>query len=557
VAGPAGTQPPRRDERERWNERYGRGAGPVGLDPSAWLADHGALLEAQPRGRALDIACGMGRNALFLAGLGFHVDAVDVSDVAVETTRARAAERGAAVRAVRADVRADPFPEPPYEVIANLNFLERALFGPIAQALAPGGLLVFETFGRDQREVPGSTLDPRLTLAPNELLRAFAGLRVLHYRDTVLHEDRTRAVVSLVARRELRTRASPSADGPAGRRGGSRATQRGPRVPCSAVGSGAASAERRAAASASISCSSSSTASGAWGALGAVAPAAPAPPRRRRSSTAATRPPRASAPRPSSSPTSGVAVAAGSEAVAEGRTAAAGSDGPSSGRRIPAGGAGRSAAGREAAARRAGRARRSAAEAGRELRAAGASFVADDRGAAAGVGRTARCAAGAVAGWVARRAAACVVSCLAGLLAGAVPCCEAGFVAAAGRSATGVAGAAAAGRDGAWAAGLLAPEEPDEEPCVEASEGAWIGLRLALRAGASVEGGPVPAAGPMPAAACGQAMPSMASPSCDADAVPAEGRRVRRSAPRPDSAGPCRGTARRAPGTRSSLPPVG
>jgi SAM-dependent methyltransferase len=203
VAGPAGTQPPRRDERERWNERYGRGAGPVGLDPSAWLADHGALLEAQPRGRALDIACGMGRNALFLAGLGFHVDAVDVSDVAVETTRARAAERGAAVRAVRADVRADLFPEPPYEVIANLNFLERALFGPIAQALAPGGLLVFETFGRDQREVPGSTLDPRLTLAPNELLRAFAGLRVLHYRDTVLHEDRTRAVVSLVARREL------------------------------------------------------------------------------------------------------------------------------------------------------------------------------------------------------------------------------------------------------------------------------------------------------------------------------------------------------------------
>ncbi len=203
TAGPTGTGPPGRDERERWNERYGRGAGPVGLDPSGWLADHRALLDAQPRGRALDIACGMGRNALFLAGLGFHVDAVDVSDVAVEATRARAAERDAAVRALRADVRADPFPEPPYEVIVNLNFLERALFGPIAQALAPGGLLVFETFGRDQRDVPGSSLDERLTLAPNELLRAFAGLRVLHYRDTVLREGRMRAVVSLVARREL------------------------------------------------------------------------------------------------------------------------------------------------------------------------------------------------------------------------------------------------------------------------------------------------------------------------------------------------------------------
>jgi hypothetical protein len=137
------------------------------------------------------------------------------------------------------------------------------------------------------------------------------------------------------------------------------------------------------------------------------------------------------------------------------------------------------------------------------------------------VGRTAGCAAGAAAGWAARRAAGRVASCLAGLLAGAVPCCEAGFVVAAGRSATGVAGAAAAGLEGAWAAGPPAPDEPDEEPWVEGSDGAWIGFRLALRAGASVEGGPVPAAGPMPAAACGQAMPSMASPSCDADAGPA------------------------------------
>ena len=209
----AATGPADGDERARWNARYGRGAGPVGLEPSAWLADHRALLEDCPRGRALDIACGMGRNALFLADLGFEVDAIDISDVAVEATRRRAAERGAPVRAVRADVGTGAFPAPPYAVIVNLNFLERALFGPIEQALAPGGLLVFETFGRDQRDVPGSSPAPRLTLAPNELLRAFAGLRALHYRDTVVHEGRTRAVVSLVARRE-----SPDARlSPAGR----------------------------------------------------------------------------------------------------------------------------------------------------------------------------------------------------------------------------------------------------------------------------------------------------------------------------------------------------
>jgi tellurite methyltransferase len=164
-------------ERARWNERHGRDARPPGA-AAEWLVAHRALLDAQPRGRALDLACGRGRNALELARMGFAVDAVDISDVAVEAVRAAAAEQGLPVTAHRADLSGEPFPRPPYDVIVDVNYLERSLFEAIPLALAPGGLLVFETFTREHAGIRAE-----FGLAVNEPLRAFRGLRVLHYRE--------------------------------------------------------------------------------------------------------------------------------------------------------------------------------------------------------------------------------------------------------------------------------------------------------------------------------------------------------------------------------------
>jgi tellurite methyltransferase len=140
--------------------------------------EHRELLEAQPRGRAVDVACGRGRNTLLLADLGFDVDAVDISGVAVERVQARTAGRAGAVHGVRADVTTTPLPRPPYDVVLDIDFLERSILGTLRDALAPGGLLVFETFTSDH-----PTMNPAFTLEPNELLRAFAGLRVLSYRE--------------------------------------------------------------------------------------------------------------------------------------------------------------------------------------------------------------------------------------------------------------------------------------------------------------------------------------------------------------------------------------
>jgi tellurite methyltransferase len=151
---------------------------PADAPPADWLAGQRDLLRSQPRGRALDVACGYGRHAFLLADLGFAVDAVDVAEEAVDAVRERAEAAGAAVTALRADLEADPLPHPPYQVIVNVDYLQRSLFGPLEEALAPSGVLVFETFTEEH-----PTMNPAYTLRRGELRRAFPRLEVLRARE--------------------------------------------------------------------------------------------------------------------------------------------------------------------------------------------------------------------------------------------------------------------------------------------------------------------------------------------------------------------------------------
>jgi tellurite methyltransferase len=193
-------------DRERWNARYrDRGPAAFGDAPSDWLRQHEMLLREQRRGRALVIACGNGRNACYLASLGFEVDALDISEVAIGWLKEQVTASGLPVHPRMADLTRDPLPEGHYQVILNFNYLERGLFPALAGALAPGGLLFFETFIRDQIELFESRILPRYTLDHNELLRAFSHLRILHYREGVFWEaarEKKRAVASLVAKAE-------------------------------------------------------------------------------------------------------------------------------------------------------------------------------------------------------------------------------------------------------------------------------------------------------------------------------------------------------------------
>jgi len=193
----------REPARERWNRRFAAaGFEAFPDDPAQWLTEHDALVRTLAPGRALDVGCGDGRNALHLARLGFEVDALDVSDFAIERLRAAAARRGLAIDARLCDLEREPLPAAAYDVVVDFNYLQRDLLPALAGALAPGGLLVFETFARAHIDELGGRIDPAYVLGPNELLRAFDGLLVEHYREGVVdRRGAKRGLARLVARR--------------------------------------------------------------------------------------------------------------------------------------------------------------------------------------------------------------------------------------------------------------------------------------------------------------------------------------------------------------------
>jgi SAM-dependent methyltransferase len=162
----------------RWDARHAAGTHDRGIEPTPFLREH---LDLIPRGPAVDLACGTGRNALFLAREGFDVLAVDVSGEALARLEERAAAAGLSVATTRRDLSADGVPAGRWDLVVVTYFLDRALFGPIRSAIAAGGVLVYETYTVQHAERTG--FNRRYCLEPGELLSAFAGMRVVAYRE--------------------------------------------------------------------------------------------------------------------------------------------------------------------------------------------------------------------------------------------------------------------------------------------------------------------------------------------------------------------------------------
>jgi tellurite methyltransferase len=190
-------------DRQRWNDRYRTES--YDFSPARWLlAMRSVLAEHPPGARALDIACGGGRNALFLAELGYTVDAFDISDVALAHLRAeldRRAEGGHAlpVEPRQVDLEHTALAADTYDLILDAHYLQRSLFVPMRHALRAGGRLIIHTF----LFTPGGAVTSRLgnpafALQPGELSRGFADLDIID-----LVEDHTAEEAHLLARRVL------------------------------------------------------------------------------------------------------------------------------------------------------------------------------------------------------------------------------------------------------------------------------------------------------------------------------------------------------------------
>ena len=166
------------DWRAHWEARWAQMRGETPPAPARVLEENLHLLP--PRGAALDLACGLGANALLLAERGLETWAWDWSEQAVAAVRARAA--GLTLEAQVRDVVADP-PEPEsFDVIVVVRFLERGLMPALQRALRPGGLLFYQTFVHEAVSDRGPRRR-RFRLAPNELLSLLPDLRLVVYRE--------------------------------------------------------------------------------------------------------------------------------------------------------------------------------------------------------------------------------------------------------------------------------------------------------------------------------------------------------------------------------------
>lgn len=167
------------DARDKWNCRWQeRSERPFQADP--WLLK---ILPLLPSGRALDVACGRGRNALLLAERGMAVTALDISEEALNQLEREAASRGLRIETRRVDLEAQSqLPATHFDLVIDFFYLHRPLLPALRRAVRPGGVAVLRTFS-NAGPFAGTPAAAEFVLNPGELLEIFAGW------DILLHEE--------------------------------------------------------------------------------------------------------------------------------------------------------------------------------------------------------------------------------------------------------------------------------------------------------------------------------------------------------------------------------
>jgi 2-polyprenyl-3-methyl-5-hydroxy-6-metoxy-1,4-benzoquinol methylase len=191
-------EPKLKADQKRWDERFGGKGFAFGQEANPFLRRHIKLF---PKGKALDIATGEGRNAVFLAQHGFEVDAVDISEMGLKKANKLAKAMGVKIHTSLSDLDSYQIEKEKYDLIANFYFLNRRLIPKLKHGLKEGGRVIFETYTLEQRKLgTGGPKHAKYFLKPNELLKLFKDFRILFYREGIFKEGgRRKAVASLIA----------------------------------------------------------------------------------------------------------------------------------------------------------------------------------------------------------------------------------------------------------------------------------------------------------------------------------------------------------------------
>jgi tellurite methyltransferase len=194
-------------DRERWEEKYAVCQRQSTVQPDDWLVEALRVIEttfstAASPASALDVACGLGHNAIWLSQQGWSVDAVDISTTGLELAKISASASNAEPNWIEADLDQWQPRTDSYDLVVVFRFLDRTAVPRIVRTgLRPGGWLVYETFSHTElQRAEGHISNPSYTLAPGELAELFSDFDVVEYGEESLHD---RSVVRFLARRQI------------------------------------------------------------------------------------------------------------------------------------------------------------------------------------------------------------------------------------------------------------------------------------------------------------------------------------------------------------------
>jgi 2-polyprenyl-3-methyl-5-hydroxy-6-metoxy-1,4-benzoquinol methylase len=189
------------NERDRWNRKYSEASVSSSLIPDPFLpwAFSKYILPLFPRGgKALDLAGGTGRHAIWMAQQGWDVTLIDISETGVEQARVNAGSLATHINFVVDDLTHFKASQTQFDVVMAFFYLERTTFADIVKTVRPGGLLVYKTYTEAQANWGNGPKSLNHLLKAEELLQSTGMLRTLHYAEVVAE----RATAELVARKE-------------------------------------------------------------------------------------------------------------------------------------------------------------------------------------------------------------------------------------------------------------------------------------------------------------------------------------------------------------------
>ena len=186
-------------DRDKWDQRYREGAYAGRRHPSVLLAER---IGDFPLGNALDVACGAGRNALFLAGRGYHVDAIDISAEALNRAQKEAQTLGVSVNWQQHDLDEPLVLENEYQLVLLIRYVDLKLLQQLGSLLAPGGILLCEEHLESSEDVIGPG-NAAFRVNPGDLQRAATGLDILYLEEGLVTEPdgRLASLARLIARK--------------------------------------------------------------------------------------------------------------------------------------------------------------------------------------------------------------------------------------------------------------------------------------------------------------------------------------------------------------------